>query len=55
MSRGVQTDIYSSIRYIARITPDLNLEEREDLCRAIITLCELGEMLQGTEMNKTES
>ncbi len=55
MQVGIQTEIYSSIRDIAKVTPDLNLEDREGMCRAIITLCELGEILQGTEKNKTES
>jgi len=39
---GIQTEIYSSIRDIARVTPDLKLEDREGMCRAIATLCELG-------------
>lgn len=55
MQAGIQTEIYSSIREIAKITPDLKLEDREGMCRAIITLCDLGEMIQVTEKNKTES
>lgn len=55
MQSVIQMEIYSSIRDIARITPDLNLEEREGMCRAIMTLCNLGELIQGTEKNKTES
>lgn len=42
MQTGIQTEIYSSIRDIARVTPDLKLEDREGMCRAIATLCELG-------------
>jgi hypothetical protein len=52
---GIQTEIYSSIRDIAKVTPDLKLEDREGMCRAIITLCDLGEIVQGAEKNKTES
>lgn len=55
MQAGIKSDIYSSIRDIARVTPDLNLEEREGMCRVIITLCNLGELIQGTEKNKAES
>lgn len=49
MQVGIQTEIYSSIRDIARITPDLNLEEREGMCRAIITLCTVGMILEKQE------
>lgn len=55
MQAGIQTEIYSSIREIAKVTPDLKLEDREGMCRAIITLCDLGEIVQGAEKNKTES
>lgn len=55
MQAGIQTEIYSSIREIAKVTPDLKLEDREGMCRAIITLCYLGEIIQGVEKNKTES
>lgn len=55
MQVGIQTEIYSSIREIAKVTPDLKLEDREGMCRAIITLCDLGEIVQGAEKNKTES
>lgn len=55
MQAGIQTEIYSSIRDIARLTPDLKVEDREGMCRAIITLCDLGEIIQGAEKNKTES
>lgn len=55
MQTGIQTEIYSSIRDIARLTPDLKVEDREGMCRAIITLCDLGEIIQGAEKNKTES
>ncbi|MEN9531645.1 MAG: hypothetical protein RIQ83_869 [Pseudomonadota bacterium] len=55
MQAGIQTEIYSSIRDIAKVTPDLKLEDREGMCRAIITLCDLGEIVQGAEKNKTES
>lgn len=55
MQAGIQTEIYSSIREIAKVTPDMKLEDREGMCRAIITLCDLGEMVQGAEKNKSES
>lgn len=42
MESRIQTEIYNSIRDIARVTPDLKLEDREGMCRAIATLCELG-------------
>lgn len=49
MQTGIQTEIYSSIRDIARITPDLEIEDREGMCRAIATLCELGIRLEEQE------
>ncbi|GJA92376.1 hypothetical protein KAM358_02080 [Aeromonas caviae] len=49
MQAGIQTEIYSSIREIAKVTPDLKLEDREGMCRAIATLCELGMMLEEQE------
>lgn len=49
MQSGIKTDIYSSIRDIARVIPDLNLEEREGLCRAINTLCTVGMILEEQE------
>ena len=49
MQTGIQTEIYSSIRDIARITPDLEIEAREGMCRAIATLCELGIRLEEQE------
>ena len=55
MQTGIQTEIYSSIRDIARVTPDLKIEDREGMCRAIITLCDLGELIQGKEANNNES
>lgn len=55
MQTGIQTEIFSSIRDIARVTPDLRVEDREGMCRAIMTLCDLGEIIQGKEANNNES
>lgn len=53
---GIESEIYRSIRDIARVTPDLRVEDREGMCGAIITLCDLGEQLiQHKETNKKES
>ena len=46
---GINTEIYSSIQDIARVTPDLKLADREGMCRAIATLCELGMRLEEQE------
>lgn len=54
--QAVCNEILSSIRQIARVTPDLNIEDREGMCGAIITLCDLGEQLmQYKETTKKES
>lgn len=54
--QSIRTEILCSIRAIARVTPDLSIEEREGMCGAIITLCDLGEQLdQHKETNKKES
>ena len=50
---GMQSEIYSSIRDIAKVTPDLNTNEREGLCRAIMTLCEAGLRLEEKEQAPT--
>ncbi|MBW3733380.1 hypothetical protein [Aeromonas dhakensis] len=56
MQSGIESEIYRSIRDIARVTPDLRVEDREGMCGAIITLCDLGEQLmQYKETNKKES
>lgn len=49
MQAGIQTEIYSSIMEIAKVIPDMNLEEREGLCRAINTLCTVGMILKEQE------
>lgn len=46
---GTQNEILSSIRDIARVIPDLKFEDREGMCRAIATLCELGMRLEEQE------
>lgn len=52
MQQGIKTEIYASIRDIARVTPDRTIEEREGLCRAIATLCELGLRLEEKEKSR---
>ncbi len=52
MQAGIQTEIYSSIRDIARVTPDLAIKEREGMCRAIMTLCEAGLRLEEQEKSR---
>ncbi|MGL5179232.1 MAG: hypothetical protein ACRC8N_14070 [Aeromonas veronii] len=44
--QSLRTEILSSIKAIARVTPDLTIDEREGMCRAIITLAEVGERLE---------
>lgn len=52
VQQGIKTEIYASIRDIARVTPDRTIEEREGLCRAIATLCELGLRLEEKEKSR---
>lgn len=49
MLPDIKIEIYSSIRDIARVTPDLKIEDREGMCRAIATLCEAGMRLEEQE------